>query len=70
MFTASPTLVLYPWPPYGGLTCALSPARNTRREANLSATSTRAVHGSEASSSCSARVPMRPQISSAACAAP
>ena len=70
MFTASPMLVLYPWPPKGGLTCALSPARKTRREQNLSATSTRAVHGSDASSSWATGAPTSPVINDAACAAP
>src|SRR5580700_11791522 len=35
MFTASPTLVLKPCPPHGGFTCAASPTRYTRPQANV-----------------------------------
>ena len=44
--TASPMPVLSPWPPNGGLRCAASPARNTRRSRAWSTSCIRAVQGS------------------------
>ena len=61
--TASPTPVLSPCPPNGGLRCAASPARNTRPTRSVSTSCIRAVHGSVESTVASTASPTAASMS-------